>query len=247
MRMLLTLWGMSLLLACGGKEASRVELEVKTAPLPATAFTSDLGYSVTVTRARLALTSLEFTVEGEEHASLWRRSTDWLIGTAHAHPGHAAGGVVTGELTGPLLVELSHEETLLGRATLLTGDYSGANLGFRSAEELAEADALRGHTVQLEGTALREGKSVAFSLLVDAPGSRVVGAPFELTVEPSSTQVLRLELRPAGARSTLFDLIDFHALDEDEDGVLQLPAESAEGGVLRRALQSHEFWTVNPQ
>ncbi|MEL6183359.1 MAG: hypothetical protein AAFU79_01960, partial [Myxococcota bacterium] len=61
--------------ACGDPvEAPRVELPVIVDSSGVVPVTTDLGYSVEVTEARVAISDLVFTVAGEaDVASLWRR------------------------------------------------------------------------------------------------------------------------------------------------------------------------------
>lgn len=238
------------LLACEGAEVARLKMPVQS--VRASGSMSDLGYSVTVTRARLALRDLRFTTSGEEHASLLRRFSEWLLPVAHAHPGHAAGGIVTGEMAGPFIATFGAEPVALGEGTLLVGPYTGADVTFRRAGEgdgLAGDDLLLGHSAHVEGTAMREGRTVRFSAVIDLEeGTQLFGVPFELEVQEDTREVLRLEWVPRGGSAsslTLFDLIDFFELDGDGDGEVTITPGQTEANILGRALQSHDFYAVS--
>lgn len=208
---------------------------------------SDLGYAVHLDAARLAIGDLGFTIRGEMHAataSLWRA----LIPTAWAHPGHYAGGDVTGELVGPFVIDwLAGDGATLGEAELIVGDYNGCNVDLRRADELPEGDPLRGHTAYFAGTATRDGVTVAFTAALDVEdGAQVVGAPFEDEVTVGSEGPLRLRLlaRDPTAGLTLFDGVDFAALDGDGDGAVAIVPGDEAHNVFRRALPSHVFYGV---
>ena len=94
---------------CAGTEqAAAVELPVATTSTPVASATTDLGYTVQLDRLRVAVAGIQFTIEGEQH----KRTS------VAPHPGHSAGGEVTGELavSDPDTVD---SESLLGRIVTL--------------------------------------------------------------------------------------------------------------------------------
>ncbi len=241
-----------LVAACGGSEES---VEV---PLPVVASAdgmvpgaSDEGYQVTVIRARAALSDLEFTVGGETHdegalARLW----GLVVGTAHAHPGHASGGEVTGAMPGPFVIDWMDNGAALGTATLLEGDYQGSNFSFRRAGSehgLPEGDPLIGHTFAIEGTAERDGDTIRFDALVDVDdGTVMLGAPFVLEVRSGNQRTLALEMdltSPVDGRN-VFSGLDFAALDDDGDGEVTIRPGDAAHNILRRSVQVHDFYLI---
>ncbi|MCA9690252.1 MAG: hypothetical protein KC636_11630 [Myxococcales bacterium] len=268
MRRLPALSGLLALLACGGQEAPRVTLEVVVDGGEVVAVESDLGWTVTLTRCRGVVGDLAFTTAGEFHdgdvtaqRAPLRRYAVWitraLIPEARAHPGHAAGGEVVGELAGRFVVDFCEGDgASLGAATLTVGDYNGANLSLLTGEEgdgLAADDPLLGHSFELAGVAERDGASVSFHAVIDQDAGReVIGAPFDLDVTEASAAVLGLQLRPRSPFSadTLFDGIDFAALagaaPEDGDPI-ELIADEDAANRLKRALQNHDFYFVNPR
>lgn len=214
---------------------------------------SDLGWVVEVTRLRAAARDLELTIEGEEHASLLPRIRRWLVPEAHAHPGHLAGGSVTGELPGDFLIDWTRDGAALGDATALVGRYQGANFAFRRAGDgdgLDPGDPLLGHTFHVEGTATRGAQELAFEMILDIDdGTRIVGVPFEYEVTETDVPTAALELRvidPYEGKN-LFDDIDFAALAQpDGDGeitVVVAPGSTAHNRI-RRAFQVHDHYFV---
>jgi hypothetical protein len=241
--------------ACASaKEPARVELPLVTDSSGLTLVTTDLGYAVEVTEARALLRDFTFATAGEAHAARpWLR----LLPVARAHPGHFAGGAVTGELRGRFIADFTRDGLALGVATLLVGEYSSVSFVFAraSTEDVADDDLLLGHTAILRGSASREGASVDFTFILDSPDDRaLVGAPFEMhvTEETSASIGVRLLTFDARSETTLFDGLDFFALDGDEDGLLVVdPASSSEAAVdaynrLLRTFQTHDRFDAIP-
>lgn len=237
-----------LLASCSpSQEAAHVKLSVVVDGSQLVDAASDLGYTVHLDTARLAIGDLEFTIRGEMHgatASLWRV----LVPTAWAHPGHYAGGDVTGELPGTFVLDfLMGDGAELGEAELIVGDYNGANINLRRADELPADDPLHGHTAYFAGTATKDSKTIAFTAALDADdGVQVVGAPFEDTVTVDSKGPLRLQMitRDPIEGLTLFDGLDFAALDGDADGTVAIVPGDAAHNIFRRVLTSHVFYYV---
>jgi hypothetical protein len=248
----------SLCVGCGDSaEAQHVSVPVKVSAVGVTQVTSDLGYVIDLDACRVAVRDLEFTTAGEAHgvetSSLLR---SWLLPTAMAHPGHYAGGAIVGELNGRFIIDWKNASPAsLGDATLLDGQgYTGLNLYFTTAkveDGLAADDALISHTAEFVGRATSpSGQVIAFSALIDQDSGRhIVGAPFEAQVtasDPKSAQ-LQLLIHDPITDQTLFDGIDFAALDTDSDGKLTFDLDSEPYNRLRRAMQSHDFFFVQYQ
>jgi hypothetical protein len=236
---------------CGTEESPRVSLPVAIdASEAGKAVASDLGYSVTLTRARAALRDLRFTVGGESHASFLHRLQGWLVPAAHAHPGHSAGGEVVGELPGPLLVDWLKEGAAMGVALMIAGRYEGANFGFRSAgaAELPPGDPLVGHTFAFEGTASKDGRTLSFSALLDVDSTaELVGAPFDHEVVAGATGRLGLRLLPrdpTAPTDTIWNGIDFFALPGAAEGAATISAAQEAHNRLVRALRIHDHYDV---
>lgn len=244
------------LLACSSpQEAARVDVPAQVGVEGITPVTTDLDYEVTLLDARVMARDFSFAIAGESHASLLRRSYDWLIPQAHAHPGHYQGGDITGELSGRFLLDwFPSEEAELGLASLIVGQYTSANfhLDYALESDLTNTeDQLLGHTALLRGSAKRGDDEVTFLALIDSPEDRSIeGIPFEYAVDETNTYVLRVQLQPLDALEgdTLFDGLDFLALDADSDGKLELSPSEEDAdlvnayNLLRRTLLSHDHF-----
>ncbi len=238
---------------CGtSQEAVEVPLAVVSSARGIEAGTSDLGYTVTLGRARAALSDLELSVGGEAHeggalARLW----DLVVPSAYAHPGHAAGGDVTGVLAGRFLVNWMADGAPLGTAVLLEGQYEGSNFTFRRAgseDGLAADDPLFGHTFAVEGTATRGDQVIQFDALIDIDdGALMVGAPFVLSVDADTRATLALELFPTDPvdDKCVWSGVDFAALDGDGDGRVSIRPGDDAHNVLRRNLQIHNYYNID--
>jgi hypothetical protein len=219
----------------GGEEAVSVELEVRVGSRGMTAAVTDLGYTVTVTRFEVALRDLELTVGGETHEARARKRGGPLY-----HPGHSAGGDVTGELPGDFVIDFLDDGVVLGTATLLEGDYHGANFTFRADP------ALDGHTFAIEGLAARDGTDHPFTAMVDLEEeTQLVGAPFEAVVTAASTEPLALLALTTDPfePDTMFDGVDFAA----EPAPVAIAPGQVVHNKLRRNLQVHDFYVVEKE
>jgi hypothetical protein len=232
---------------CSAEEAPRATVAVEAAAGPIAAVETDLGYRVTLTEARVALGDITFTIAGEVHTASWSPGLfDWLVPTASAHPGHYQGGEVTGELRGQLIVDfLAERPTRIGLATMLVGTYTAANVTLEHAVSLPEGDALRGKTAVFAGTAERNGVTHAFEAVIDSPvGREITGVPCAVDITNDAPATLTLRLTPFDdlESDTLFDGLDFAALDRDGDGQVTItPEESGDAyDLLRRTFQTHD-------
>lgn len=237
-----------LVAACGSsEEAATVDLPVMTdgtALAPAT--TSD-GYTVAVSRIRIAVTTVQFTIEGEMHED----EVAPRIGVPPPpHPGHYAGGEVTGELPGDFVLEWNgQQQPTLGTGHLIVGDYHGANFTFRAAsaaDGIAATDPMLGHAFHITGTATKNGVTKPFDALLDVElDTSVVGALFEDKVAEASTETLAIQFLPTDPyeNDTPFDGVDFFTLPETA-GTLEVRPGSAAHNVIRRAIQTHDHYAV---
>lgn len=235
-----------------------VRLPVESSGAGVISTTTDLGYQVQVDTYRLAFRDMQFTIHGEAHTAslpmprrILNAVENALLPSAYAHPGHLAGGEVTGELLGGHIFEYpANGKASLGQATLITGQYEGANFTFRRAtasDGLSANDPLLGHTVYMEGSAQKAGKTVRFTAQVDVDdNTTMVGAPFEVLVEQSSQTTLLFQVLTADpfTSKTLFAGIDWNALDADGDGQVTIAPGQDAHNVLRRSVQVHDFFYV---
>ncbi len=227
-----------LLGACGGREPARVLLPVVVDGSGVVPVTNNLGWVVTTTQFRIATRNLQFTIQGEMHTGMATRVRRLFLNDAYAHPGHFAGGEVTGELPGDLILDfLQPDAASLGTATLLEGQYEGLNL------ELRRDLALDGHTVDLQGTATRGAEAITWTALVDVDeGTRMIGAPFELFVAKTTTATIHVQAQTKDPfeSDTLYDDLDFGAYDTDVDGQVDIRPGTPEHNILRREVQVHD-------
>jgi hypothetical protein len=258
------------LAGCAPNEAPRVELPVVVDGSGVSTAATDLGWTVELEQARVAIADLRFTTAGEVHMEDRRSSgaqllgflSETLISSAHAHPGHFQGGQIIGELPGTFVVDYVNEDGReLGLATMIVGEYTALDflLARAGTDEVEDGDPLFGHTALLSGTASAAEGTVAFTIVIDSPADRsIVGAPFEVeVVEDSSFEIgLRMLSTDPFEEDHLFDGIDFaqlDALDGAADGVLLLvdpDASEVEVGPelaeayynIRRDFQTHDLF-----
>jgi len=232
----------TLLSACGGSEAVTVTLPVSTPASTLPMATTDLGYDVTVWSLRVAVADLELTVEGETHQ-------DARPG-AIFHPGHSAGGEVTGELPGDHLLIFDGTAHPIGDASLLVGDYHGANWTWRRADGddgLAADDPLLGHTFHLTGVAARDGVEHELDIAVDIEAATaLIGAVFDDEITETSSGTLELEMLPTDPfeADTVFDGVDFAALPTTDEGVIEIRPGDEAHNILRRPIQTHDHYAI---
>lgn len=234
--------------ACeGSREAERVERPV-VATRTESVVTTDLGYTVTVTRLRAVVRDLRFTTGTEAHAG--SSPLGLLVGTAWAHPGHGGGGETLGELPGQRVVDWLAGDAPLGLATLLPGRYGAFDFTFArggEADGLTADDPLRGNTFDIAGEAEKDGHRVAFTAAVALDeGADMVGAPFdaEVSAADATTIAVAFVLRDPFENDTVFDGIDFLASGEP---AVDITADTATHNRLRRVLRTHDHYLAVPR
>lgn len=236
-------------------DAPRVQLPVIIDGSMLQPVINDRGYELKIESLRLSLHNIVFTIAGEVHSRA-KPYRPKLISRAHAHPGHHQGGEVTGELPGHFVIEWpANHNRSLGQATLIAGRYRAANFSFGHGTHpsLSPEDPLKGHTATLRGTATKMGVTTTFQITVDAPKDRkLIGAPFEAQIkaDPKPNASLRFifNTRDTLEGDTLFDGIDFGALDRDQDGFVTIAPGIAEVEnayhTFRRVFLSHDHYRV---
>ncbi len=232
--------------ACSdSQEAATVDLPVLTESAAIAPATTNLGWTVNLDSMRIAVSTIELTIEGEVHQDGAR--------VVAPHPGHEAGGSVTGELPGDFILTWDGAvHPALGDATLLVGDYHGANWSFRAAsaaDGLEVGDPLIGHTFHLTGTVAKDAVTKPFDAVLDVePATRLVGAVFEDVIAAGATTPLTIEFYPTdpNEQDTAFDDLDFATLS-DVSGTLQIRPGTPAHNVLRRTIQTHDHYGVVPK
>jgi hypothetical protein len=141
---------------------------------------TDSGWTLSDVRGTASFASVRF-FEGQ--VLVTRRTTplDWLVSTAHAHPGHYEAGAALGELLQPLEVDLTAREPApWGTVSAVTGRYGSVELGWAMG-------------VRVQGTATKGAETVRFDTGLLSPGKPLSAIPFEHTMTTAEGRV-RLEL-----------------------------------------------------
>jgi hypothetical protein len=171
-------------------------------------FTTDTGWRVELTAARMLLGPIYLfenpsPLAGSMTRRGWRRLSEVLLPTAHAHETFFSGGRVLGEWDREVVFDLLADEGaphVLGRAPGIAGVARSFSLLLQPASAAvgAEAAPLGGHSVVLEGTASRQGHVVAFQAGLDFPPpvelQRVEFVPIQVELEDEGLFIV--ELRP---------------------------------------------------
>jgi hypothetical protein len=224
------------------EEAARVDLPVTTASSAFAPATTNLGYVVSISEMQAAVSSIQFTIEGEMHQDIVTPP-----GTI-AHPGHSGGGEVTGELPGDFVLAWNGQpHDPLGTGTLLVGDYQGANFTFRAATAGDNVPALAGHAIHLAGTIAKDGTTKPFDLLIDVEAdTAIVGALFDDVITEASTETLSIAFYPADPyeNDTPFDDVDFFSLPTTAAGALEIRPGSETHNLIRRVITTHDHYGV---
>lgn len=234
-----------LALSCSGTTPDQaLELRTEVASNAEMPFENAFGWRVEIEGAWMSIGSLRL-LEGQPlglrspgRGSWW---SDWLVGTAHAHPGHFHEGDVVAEMLTPRSVDLRVVNELAPSAAVAKQPHSG-KLTFHDAAAEPHAENLDGQLVVVVGRALRttaeeiteERYFVAHAsleeLATEGGVADVTGCPFE-GERLARGGTLRLEVDVA----LWFDQVDFDGL---EVGVREAPTALSEdprasGGFVR--------------
>ena len=172
----------ALLAACASTGEQRTSFGLEATGIEAhESVTGDMGWTVTLETAVMNLGPVYF-FEGEP---LFARRTIWdrLLGirVAYAHPGHYQEGDALAQVLEDSVVDLmSATPTSLGVAEGVTGGYRSACVGIHPPDA--------GPTVEVSGTAEREGEEVRFVARLDTDID-VEGIAFERDVDGSPGHV----------------------------------------------------------
>lgn len=189
---------------------------------------TDLGYTVTLSAARAALTQVTFT---RAPTAVARGPLDWIIGAAHAHPGHGVGGDIIGELPGGYIVDwIASDGAALGDVTLI-GEANLLNFGFAAGAANGEG------SVHLTGVASKDGVDHPFNADFDLSEVLITEVPFLPDALDAPAWGLRLSVIDPFEGDTLFDGIEFATAD------WTVGAEAYNR--LGRALRTHDHYLVS--
>lgn len=212
---------------CGDPSTAGIRVELATWIEPgALELETAAGWKVSVERCLVSVGPLRYVEAGAVAlgGALPAGVSAWLwslvVGTAHAHPGHAVGGGTLGEMLAPFAVDLTSGATPLGRFGAVSGLVRSAHFSFHSPPAGPLAAELGRRIVVLEGRAENASGERRFRAearladVLDAEGRPVVeGCSFEDgDLGEDGTVTLRIEPK------VWLDQVDF----------AELPAGSAE-------------------
>lgn len=204
----------SLLSGCGQARTGGRRIEVSTRiqgeALAQTRFENDLGWTIELTRARVALDHLYYVTGESVGANLWNP----FVSVAYAHPGHYDAGEVLAEMTDHVAVDLLAEPRALPSREAVTGSAHSAVVAFGALGDgsaVSDAGISEGETVEVEGHATSGASRVEFRATVatsdllhaDSSLPEVEGCPFDGELSESGT--VTCEVRP----SVWLDQVDF--------------------------------------
>ena len=201
--------------ACGlsgtGVRAIIFRMGLRTARAPGETlpghFTTDTGWRVALTSARMVLGPIYLfenpsPLQKSPTGRWWRRALDVLAPTAHAHESFFAGGRVLGEWDREVVYDLLGEgggTRVLGRSPGIAGVARSFSLLLQPPSRAlgAEAAPLEGRSVLMEGTASRDGRTLAFRAALDFPPpvelQRVEFVPTEVELDDEGLFVVELQ------------------------------------------------------
>ena len=181
------------LAACGSDTGrARVAFEVSVISEPLAAGPNEFGYTVQLTRAELRGARLAFFEGDPLFTKSWRqRVGEFLVPSAHAHPGHYTPGEALADLLVAQTFDLLRTDVQTwGMADGVTGDYASAELNLGTTNVAA---------VILEGTATGPGGEIPFVASLDesqellglTAGFMVDERPFEVVVNFDLNELVR--------------------------------------------------------
>jgi hypothetical protein len=241
------LW-LALLTACGdGAETTsgrRVTLRTQIAADNLT-FTNAYGYEVTLERALISIGPLRF-LEGAPVATTNDRFLDALgVRVARAHPGHYEEGGTIGEMLETTSVDLAAGPADLPLAAGITGTALSARFTFGVPPAGPVAGELGQHVVVVEGTAVKDGRTLPFVAraesgdVLDAAGyPEVAGCPFTNgTIEADGVVTLTVRL------SVWLDQTDFALVTPSTNGkpVVLDPTQTPHKAFVRGLMKAEAY------
>lgn len=229
----------------GGRRV-RFEMAVEpSAPRRPMAFHTAAGWDVTLREACISIGPVYLYanpfVADVGPRRLPQRLHDWLVPSAHAHPGvdHFNGGEVRGEWLDQLAVDLLADRSVaLGSFEGIAGHARSVTIGVHPPGSAARGAVacLRGHQVYVAGAANRAGTTIAFEGGLDieeAGNRRRMQVAADLLVDDGTRVVISIEPR------RWLDQADFDQLAVDPTtGVASITPESQVRGAWWLGIQS---------
>lgn len=232
----------SLLSGCGQARTGGRRIEVSTRiqgeALAKTGFENDLGWTIELTRARVALDHLYYVTGESVGARLWNP----FVSVAYAHPGHYDAGEVLAEMTDHVAVDLLAEPRALRPREAVTGAAHSTVVAFGSlsdAPSVSDAGVSGEKTVEVEGHATSGTARVEFRATVatsdllhaDSNLPEVEGCPFDGELSASGT--VTCEIRP----SVWLDQVDFTAFSRNATTQVTFARGSEQHNALVRGVR----------
>lgn len=219
----------AVLLGCSAPETSGSRIAVGTRiqgeRTLAQGFRNDFGWSIELTRARVALEHLYYvTGDAVGTEAAWNP----FVRAAYAHPGHYDAGEVLAEMNEHVVVDLLDDPVTLAPREGVTGTARSAVIAFGTLPRGAA-------TIDIEGTASTDDRELSFRATVqpeallhptsDLP--EVEGCPFkgELTANGLVTAELRT--------SVWLDQVDFSGIESALEQVELEPGTEAHNALVR--------------
>lgn len=224
-------------LACGsgtttGRPVS-LQTELRADPPADRAFTTQTGWSVQLSEARISIAALYY-FDGEpayvmRTPSLRERIASLsLVSVARAHPGHYVSGDAVGQMATPAYADLFAGTSALPAGSGVTGTYRSARFVWGTPRSEPALSVLGSKVAQVAGTASKDGKTVHFRVAAEladvarsVPQGQVDGCVLdEAEVESDGTIAVRVD------PSVWFKLVDFA---EVQPGTSAAPTQIAAG------------------
>jgi hypothetical protein len=221
-----------LLAACGSDTTGkRITLHTTVTAAPDKAqLTTGFGWDVTLTKAAIATEGFYY-FDGPPPTARYRpkpkRWSDYLVGTAHAHPGHYQSGTALGEalFPGPETLDL------FAPAPILLPDGGGITGTYRSARVLLPN--VEGHIAVAEGKAALHGSTsptpIYFRLVADyndvstsIQNGAVDGCVLD-EVDVGENGAINMQIEPR----VWLNLVDFSKI---APGTAEAPTEARDAG-----------------
>lgn len=166
--------------ACeSGTGGRRAVFDLSIEPAPASrSFRTSMGWDVSLEEACVSIGPVYLYAQPGLSASL-HRAYDWLVPSAHAHPGvdHFNGGEVRGEWLDQIALDLTSNGPVdLGAYEGIAGEAQSATIGIYPPQSntLGATSCLRGHQAYVVGSAVRNALTVRFEggLDIEAVGTK---------------------------------------------------------------------------
>lgn len=162
-----------------GTGGRRVVFDLSIEPAPASrTFRTSMGWDVTLEEACVSIGPVYLYAQPGLSAS-WHRAYDWLVPSAHAHPGvdHFDGGEVRGEWLDQIALDVTSDGPIdLGAYEGIAGEVRSATIGVHPPRSttLGAASCLRGHQAYVVGRAVKDALAVPFEggLDIEAVGTK---------------------------------------------------------------------------